>query len=170
MTYFYLAYGKVQSASDMAASLLQQLVASTGILPECLKAFYIDRKPRTPPLSVLHNALRQLSEQTSKVFIIIDAFDEHNMVSKEAFEQTLELLRHLRWSVFLTARSHEQASVSREDGSLMFWMGPDKTARDIDRLLTTGLEYFIQNHSQLQLHEDFKSEIVSRVGKASKGM
>jgi hypothetical protein len=170
VAYFYLAYGKVQSASDMAASLLYQLIASTGILPECLQTFYVDRKPRTPPLPVLHDALRQLSEKTTKVFIVIDAFDEHNMIQKETFEQTLELLRHLLWSVFLTTRSHEQTYISRNGGALRFWMGPDRTARDIDRLLATGLEDFLLNHSQLQLHEEFKSEIVSRVGQASKGM
>jgi hypothetical protein len=170
VAYFYMAFGRVQSASKMVASLVSQLSKNNDTIPECIRTYYhTERNPRTPPLPKLHQALRELSETLHDVIIVIDAFEDHNMDSRDEFEQTLSVLRDLPWKLFLTCRKYDWPSPNLKEVSVEVTIAIEKgdIAQDIELLVSKGLESFLKAHEHIDLPLTLKSEIVSGVVHAS---
>ncbi|KAK0511487.1 hypothetical protein JMJ35_006060 [Cladonia borealis] len=104
--FYYMGYGKVQSAAGLILSLLEQLCADGAEIPPSLKQFRA-RNSRHPKigLEALINALKDVSQETTAdTTIIIDGWDECNMDSEDEFRRLFGVLKTLRWKICITSR------------------------------------------------------------------
>jgi hypothetical protein len=76
--YFYLGFGKVQTAADVMSSLIFQLCEAFDYVPETLRRFSNDAFPtERPSTRALNDALEEVSvaclKQMARVYILLDA-------------------------------------------------------------------------------------------------
>lgn len=153
-----------QTASNVACSLLMQLVSRLKSIPPSLQSLHQRLSPLKKRLdlnaSIEHFLLS--SSQYSSVFVVIDAFDEcddgqHNSI--------LSLIRRLSQSsvrVLVTSRPHVQkfSILSRECPSLEVRADND----DVRRYVTTRLA------QEPDLAEELKESIATKLTTGAEGM
>ncbi|KAK2812205.1 hypothetical protein FQN50_001563 [Emmonsiellopsis sp. PD_5] len=98
-----------QTAADLLAGLLKQLVQQRQVVPKALEDLHQthSRRGTRPSLEELSEALFSVIIEYSKVFIIIDALDECSNINKDRdylVEKLFELQRRADLSFFATSR------------------------------------------------------------------
>ncbi|CVL03942.1 related to ankyrin [Fusarium proliferatum] len=98
-----------QTAKELVASLLKQLLQSLPAMPESIKLLYQrHRIKRSPPsLEDVSSSLLSTAKLFSKVFIMVDALDECRITDgtrKKFLEEIFKLQLHSKSNVFITSR------------------------------------------------------------------
>jgi hypothetical protein len=76
-------------------------------LPNPLKTIMEEDAWKLPDLETLITALQDTRRQCdSRLFIVLDGWDEENMIEPEEFRILLDALRQVECNIFLTSRSH----------------------------------------------------------------
>ncbi|KAI9774757.1 MAG: hypothetical protein M1839_001624 [Geoglossum umbratile] len=104
-----------QTVTNLIASLLQQLVRRKRVISDEIVSLYdhhLDRRTR-PTLAEWSKLLQSEVRHLSKVFAIIDAFDEH-LESNNTKYSFLTEIRKLQPTVHLLVTSRHIASIERE--------------------------------------------------------
>ena len=103
-----------QNISNLISSLLKQLVQDRYSISDNVKSFYSHHRPRDarPTLDEFTTALRSEIQLYSKVFIVVDAFDEC-LEDDETRAKLLGALRALSGTVNVMITSRELASIAR---------------------------------------------------------
>lgn len=93
-----------QTSTDLVASILEQLVRTKGVTGE-IRALYQRHQMRNtrPGLAEFSKLLHLMIEESTKVFIIIDALDECPETTRRAFVGEVHKLRS-RAHVLITSR------------------------------------------------------------------
>ena len=116
--YFHFAAQKEQSPTSMLGSLLKQVVAGLGEVPEEIAKAYEDQKKviggRAPQLPDIIKMLLTTSSE-KPTFICIDALDEcvaeYRVKLLDSLHQILQKSLGLR--IFVTGRSHIQPEITK---------------------------------------------------------
>ena len=116
--YFHFAAQKEQSPTSMLGSLLKQVVAGLGEVPEEIAKAYEDQKKviggRAPQLPDIINMLQTTSSE-KPTFICIDALDEcaaeYRVKILDSLHQILQKSPGLR--IFVTGRPHIQPDIAK---------------------------------------------------------
>ncbi|KAF5633561.1 ankyrin protein [Fusarium sp. NRRL 25303] len=98
-----------QTAKELLASLLKQLLQSLPAIPESIKLLYQRHKNNgSPPLlEDISSKLLSATKLFSRVFIIVDALDECRITDgtrKKFLEEIFKLQLHSKANVFITSR------------------------------------------------------------------
>jgi hypothetical protein len=158
-----------QKPEDLLASLLKQLLQEKRSMPETMKNLYRRHKDRRtrPLIEEVSQILHSVVADNSKIFIIIDALDECQVINgsrKKLLSEIFGLQTKIGISLFATSRfvpeiiKHFKGCVSLEI------LASDK---DVQRYVdghTLQLPSFVLRSPDLQ--EEIKTEIT----KAVKGM
>jgi hypothetical protein len=117
ITYAYCSYKEQedQTVVNLIASLLQQLVRRKRVISDEIVSLYhhhLDKRTR-PTLAEWSKLLQSEVRHLSKVFVIIDAFDEH-LESNDTRYSFLAEIRKLQSSIHLLVTSRHIASIKRE--------------------------------------------------------
>ncbi|KAI0485805.1 hypothetical protein F4859DRAFT_528751 [Xylaria cf. heliscus] len=111
VSYVYCNYKRQneQTVENLLSSLLKQLARSHPSLPESVKKIYDKHKSRStkPSLHEISEALRAVTAQSSRVFIVIDALDECQASDgcRSRFMPTIwEIQAETRANVLVTSR------------------------------------------------------------------
>ena len=116
--YFHFAAQKEQSPTSMLGSLLKQVVAGLGEVPEEIAKAYEDQKKviggRAPQLPDIIKMLQTTSSE-KPTFICIDALDEcaagYRVKILDSLHQILQKSPGLR--IFVTGRPHIQPEITK---------------------------------------------------------
>lgn len=98
-----------QTAKELVASLLKQLLQSLPVMPESIKLLYERHRTKGSPPSLedVSSNLLSTAKLFSRVFIIIDALDECRTTDgtqTEFLEEIFKLQLHSNTNVFVTSR------------------------------------------------------------------
>jgi hypothetical protein len=153
-----------QTAENLIASLLRQLVQDCSVVPEGIKTFYERHQYRgTPPrLDEFMNALNSEIGTYSKVFIIVDALDECPEDGTRA--KLLRGLQSLTGTVNLLVTSRELSSIARYFECTKC-LDIHATDQDIQRYVEDRIANIPRRHL-IALRE----EIVNQVTEKAQGM
>lgn len=116
-----------------------------------------------PTLEVLLNALEDVSQETRiDTFIIVDGWDECNMESEDEFRRLFDVLRALRWKIFITSR---RPPTNRDSPycSCLHIRETDNT-EDIRAFTENAIE-----HTLLQEHQGFRQKAIQNIVELSQG-
>ena len=172
LAYIYCNYKELreQTATNLVASLLQQLVQQQSNIPDGIVALYrehTDKRTR-PALTEYSSSLQSILHDFSKVFIVIDALDEctENDGTRHKFlTEIKKLLPHIH----LLITSRWVANIEREfEGSTRL----EILASDED--VAIYVKSRIEKEARLKRHvkEDpiMQDTIINTIVKNSRGM
>jgi hypothetical protein len=117
IAYIYCSYKEreTQTAVNLIASLLQQLVQRSPVVPDSIASLYHHHRKRDtrPAIDELSKLLQLEVRRLSKVFIVIDALNEcsENNSTRESF---LTEIRKLRRTIYLLITSRHIQSIKGE--------------------------------------------------------
>ena len=102
-----------QKLESILSSLLMQLVRSQSSLPECITNLFEKHQASRTLLSVseIASSLRSVAEVHSKVFVVVDALDECEDVTRDRMLDVLfDLQGGCNVNIFATSRIHDNIS------------------------------------------------------------
>lgn len=102
-----------QKAEDLLASLLKQLAQEWPFLPDIMKDLYVRHKDKRtrPSLDEILGALKSVAVTYSRIFIIIDALDECQVLDgcrTRFLSAIFELQSRCGSSIFATSRINDE--------------------------------------------------------------
>ncbi|KAL6886897.1 hypothetical protein GGI43DRAFT_431693 [Trichoderma evansii] len=166
--YGHLPHQRYQDAADLIANLLKQLAQNRPSLPDCVKSLYNKHKAmRTRPLlEEISTALRSVAALYSKVFVFVDALDEHNMSNdyKILLTEIFALQAECKMNILATSRFIPEI-VENFSKSMSIEIRASKD--DIGRYIEAHMDQlpqFLQKDSPLQ------EEIISTLSDTCDGM
>jgi len=170
--YIYCSYKEKddQTAANLVASLLQQLVQKSPVVSgEILSLYDHHTKNGTrPTLGELSRLLQLESQRFSKVFVLIDALDECSE-SSGIRTSLLTEIRKLPSSIHLLVTSRHSLTIERE-----FEKAGRLEIRASDEDIRRYLEYRIKTEHQLvrlvKTYPVLQENIISIVVEKAKGM
>ena len=114
IAYYYFDYKNQQPLNDVVAALVKQFCLLKTTIPYAVLNLFDSRADdeQRPSLSSLLKVLRLLSGQLKQSYIILDAVDEHESVSKREMYQLFQGLKDTSSRVFITSRQ-EASHVSK---------------------------------------------------------
>jgi hypothetical protein len=167
VAYLYCDYkASDQTAVNLIASLLQQIVQSETKLLDGINAFYEEhrRKRTRPSLADFMRLLQKEAQRFSRIFIIIDGVDEcrDNNIRDSLFSEITKLKPYLH--LLITARPHIRPA---SDASIL-------------EIVCNRLDIEMYIHSRLQKEHRLKryiakdpeleNKIIARIAWFSQGM
>jgi hypothetical protein len=171
VAYIYCDYkGQDQTALNLVASLLRQLVQRRSVIPEELMAVYEKHKSKHthPSLAEYSSLLQLVLRGFSQVFIVIDALDEYTEDdgTRDSF---LTEIRKLQPDIHLLVTSRWVPNIEHE-----FEESSRLEIRASDEDVKIYLEARVVKAARLQrlVKEDPKlhDEIIETIAKNSQGM
>ncbi|KAH6997888.1 hypothetical protein BKA56DRAFT_607474 [Ilyonectria sp. MPI-CAGE-AT-0026] len=156
-----------QTANELLASLLKQLVQSPRTFPESVKSLYNKHKDKQsrPSLEEISSTLQLVTKLYSRILVLIDALDECRASdgSRQRFlAEVFELQTKSEMNIFATSRPLPEIT-EIFNGTLS--LDIHATQKDVRKYLEghmVELRPFIQGDQQLQ--EDIKAGISEVVG------
>ena len=155
-----------QKAEDLIASLLKQLTQGRSSLPnsvESLHDWHKDKQTK-PSFDEMSRALQSVAAMYSRVFIIVDALDECQVISgtrARLLSEVFNLQTKCGSNVFATSRLVPEITKYFEDSiSLEIRAIDDDVRRYVDGHISR-LPRFVRDRPDLQ--EEIKTEIVRSV-------
>ena len=167
--YFDYRVQDYQSAENMLASLLKQLVIPLPKLPEPVLELHkrLSNLEKRPQQLDLEQAIFSICEKYERVFIIIDALDECDAKNhRQDFLKALKTLRtHSNYSIFVTSRPYPEDIKEDLKGAPQIIIGAHDD--DLERYISREIE----NSDNIdEIDADFKIEIIMRVSQAAQNM
>jgi hypothetical protein len=168
VVYFYYQFQDAlkQSAEEVLACLLKQLLEPLKQLPSCLESQYqvftnSSEPPARPDLTALIELFLQSSKHFDRVFVMIDAFDECGQVGRqpEKIVLALQSLSNSGIKIFITTQPHLLGDL-RSDSSTILEIRADET--DIER--------YIRSNLPSRVSKELEDDIVSTICVKSDGM
>jgi len=172
LAYIYCNYKELtdQTATNLIASLLQQLVRQRSNIPDSIIALYkchTDKRTR-PLLDEYSDLLQSVVHDFSRVFIVIDALDEY--IEKDGTrDKFLNEIKKLLPNVYFLATSRWVLNIEREfEGSVKLEI------RASDENITRYVKSRIENEARLKRHVRghlvLQDTIINTIVKNSRGM
>lgn len=166
--YFYFNYQdpKSQSAEDVVACLLKQLIYQSASLPENLESAYdrwVSSGTLKPNLDTLVELLADCGESFDRVFILCDALDECLEAERLKLISRFQRFTECGFKLFVTTRPH---LVDIDEGLLreleitpseMLAISADKG--DVEKYLNEELE----KEDELREDPDLKTDIIKKI-------
>ena len=166
IAYFYLSYRRQeeQRVQDLFANLLKQLGQRQSILQAEITELYENhRQKRTfPPIVEIIAATRSILAHYSRVFVVVDAFDECQQPDGEYFLSTVSKLQQdSGLNLLVTSRFNAAIAARFKDCVKLEIRAKDE---DVERYLNsriTRLPRFVLQNPRLQ--DEIKAEIIHGV-------
>jgi hypothetical protein len=142
--YYCLGRGRVQTASQICASLLKQLCQCIGYIPSLLQNASVTWKKAGLKLSQeellrCFEKLHFRHSGLSPVWVLLDAWDEMNMRRPEEFEELLRRLQALEWRILIMSRSSPSVTYG-STGVSQYWIRPEHSRKDIEAFVNSQIE------------------------------
>ena len=104
-----MGYDRVQSAYEVASSLIKQICEQLHRIPLPLKPFLVSLDSHTVPpfyklLEALEDINSRISELGQKLFIILDGWDQPNLSEDPGFEELYQRIVAFPWHILVTYR------------------------------------------------------------------
>jgi Cdc6-like AAA superfamily ATPase len=162
-----------QTPDQLFAGLLKQLALGLSSLPEVVSSLYADHeKKRTRPTTrEMFSALQKVVAQYSKVFIAVDALDEHGATPRlrEAFlAQLSQLQQQYDINIFMTSRFDTRIDIEIDNNFKNLTeleIRADK--EDIVIYVTDNLDTL---PSAIVRNKRLRKDIIEKVSESVKGM
>ncbi|EXJ70464.1 uncharacterized protein A1O5_06533 [Cladophialophora psammophila CBS 110553] len=172
IAYIYCSYEDQdnQTATNLLASLLQQLVRKASNVSENIISVYKSHAPRQtrPSLDIFSTLLRSEARRLSKVFVVIDALDECSK-NNGTRRSLVEEIRKLQPSIQLLTTWRHDAAIERESKSVTHI-----EVRASDQDIRRYIENRIKRADRLVLHAkndpSLQDTIVHTISEKGKGM
>ncbi|KAH6951342.1 hypothetical protein DER45DRAFT_576233 [Fusarium avenaceum] len=157
-----------QTARELLASLLKQLLQSLSTLPETAKSLYNkhNTKDSRPSLEEISNTLPSVIKLYSRVFILIDAIDECRKSdgSQARFlQEVFELQKKSKFNIFATSRPIPDIVDQFKDSVSLEIRATDEDVRMFLRSQMTQLPGFL-------CRQDLQEEVINEIVRSVKGM
>ena len=168
VVYFYYQFQDAlkQSAEEVLACLLKQLLEPLENLPSCLESQYqafanSSEPPASPDLTSLIEFFIQCSKHFDRVFAMVDAFDECSQVGRqpEKIISALQALSDSGVKMFITTQPHLLGDLI-SDSSITLQIRADET--DIER--------YVRSNLPRRVSKELEDDIVSTICAESDGM
>ncbi|CAI6338235.1 unnamed protein product [Periconia digitata] len=179
LAYFFMGMGKVQSAEDVAKSLLKQLCTQRQILPSDLKRhLQSEDQTATMSLNVILSAIQELGKSYDSItyfppFIFLDAWDRANMDDRSKFYDIEKTIFMLGWKVLITSRSAPSTQQTHMNDALIFTVF-NIQAYDNQPDIETYVRNRIHDNksvSKLLARDDtLQKDVVDRIAESSQGL
>ena len=167
--YFDYRIQSYQSAENMLASLLKQLVIPLPKFPEPVLELHrrLSNLEKRPQQMDLEQAIVSTCEKYDRVFVIIDALDECDAKNhRKDFLKALKTLRtHSNFSIFVTSRPYPKDIKEDLKGAPQIIVGAHDD--DLQRYISGEIE---SSDNIDEIDADFKTEIITRVSEAAQNM
>ncbi|KAI9769209.1 MAG: hypothetical protein M1840_004338 [Geoglossum simile] len=107
--YVYCSYNdqEGQTAVNLIASLLQQLIKKNSVISKGVLTAYERRRERRPTVAEYSDLLESEAGRFSKVFIIVDALDECSNGTRDTFVGEIKRLQSQLATIYLFATSRD---------------------------------------------------------------
>lgn len=157
-----------QTARELLASLLKQLLQSLSTLPETAKSLYNKHNTRDsrPSLEEISNTLPSVIKLYSRVFILIDAIDEcrESDGSQTRFlQEVFELQRKSKFNIFATSRPIPGIVDQFKDSISLEIRATDEDVRMFLHSQMTQLPGFL-------CRQNLQEEVINEIVRSVKGM
>jgi hypothetical protein len=169
---FYFDYTDPSARTVEAAirALLKQVIYQLDSLPQSLELIYdqcLNRGLSKPEIDTFAEMLVDFSEQFSKVFVLIDAYDECLEEDRALLNSWLQRFSEYKMLLFLTTRPHPHSLDSLVE-KLQAVESLEIKAKDDDvkRYVIDVLE---RNPRAEDLHHDLKKKIVEHISIGTAG-
>jgi hypothetical protein len=170
--FFYFDYNdpSARTADAVVSALLKQLVYQLDSLPKQLESSYdqcLNNGLSKPEMDTLTDMLVAFSSQFSKIFIVIDAYDECLEEERELLNPCLQRFSQSGINLFLTARPHPWSldSLAERLPAVEFL---EIKAEDDDVKIYV-MEVLERNPQAKGLHRDLKKKIVEHISIGTEG-
>ncbi len=171
IAYVYCDYKDqaAQTASNLVACLVRQIIGQPKVLPQQLAALGEDLEiqNRRPSLNDLKRLLLALCSQYTRIFIVVDALDECEAAhERRLLLPILESLPDARTRLFVTSRpNNEDISQTFRKASRITIAAPES---DLRRYITERIEE--RKDFASKLTPDLKESITSTIPARASGM
>ncbi|KAL9612899.1 MAG: hypothetical protein Q9167_002532 [Letrouitia subvulpina] len=171
IAYLYFDYREqeVLSVERVLASLLKQVAAAKPNIPQSVLDFYkkINIQQRQAQQQELEQALLLTFQEYERVFIVIDALDECDQTTHR--RNLISCLRSLQISpvvsIFITSRSHIEETNNFFEKASKIIIEANET--DLEKYILWEIE---QSDNVDIIDNEFRGEIVQKIGKAAQNM
>jgi len=170
-----MGLGKVQSAEDVARSLLKQLCIGQRKIPRELDR-HLQSKEQTSTMSLktLLKAIQELGDSydgtTSPIYILLDAWDTGNMDDQSKFYEIEETIVLLGWRLFITSRSAPSYLRPYMGDALIFDIQADHNRTDIKTYVQDRISNNKSAFKLLAMDESLQQAVVDRIAESSQGL
>ncbi|SCO92820.1 related to ankyrin [Fusarium oxysporum] len=158
-----------QTARELLASLLKQLLQGLSTFPESVKSLHEkhSKKQSRPSLEEISSTLLSITKLYSRVFILIDALDECRTSDgsrTRLLEEVFELQAQSGINIFATSRPIPDVTSLFEDSISLEIRATDEDVRRFLRSHMSRLPAFVRRRSELE------EEVTSRIVRSVRGM
>jgi hypothetical protein len=171
--FFYFDYTdpSARTAEAAISALLKQLVYQLGSLPKQLESIYdkslMEGPTSKPQIDTFAELFIAFSAQFSKVFILIDAYDECLKEDRPLLNSWLQRFSESRIRLFMTTRPHPRGlDLLAEKLQAVVSLEIKAKDDDVKRYVVEVLE---KDPRAEDLHHDLKKKIVEHISIGTEG-
>ena len=168
VAYIYCNYKDqaAQTASNIIACLIRQIIGTTKALPQQLEVLYKDLKDqdRRPSIEELKRLLVALCAQYKSTYIIVDALDECEAVHRRLLLPIIQFLPDVLTKLFVTSRPNN------EDIFQSFGAAPQVPIVATELDLRAYIMESMEERGDSRLTPELKEEMTSTICARASGM
>jgi hypothetical protein len=160
--YFYCDFRQPRLFVDVAASLTRQIVSMNAQLPSLVRDLFgrSDREGR-PSLADLIRIYFDAASNFTKIFVVLDAFDELQMDGRDTFTGIAHVLQHSDTKVLVLSRLQPPEDLQKAFPQITTLpLSPNE--EDLQAVLSESLSATSFNNMDDNLREDLVSSLTQR--------